>query len=77
MNKLIKIGLSKEEKISSVATKPKIENDSLSNTTWVVTGSFEKFKPRDLAKEEIIKRGGVIASGVSKKITHLLLVPSI
>ncbi|MBF0274778.1 MAG: NAD-dependent DNA ligase LigA, partial [Nitrospinae bacterium] len=48
-------------------------NSSLDGTKWVVTGSFETFKPRELAKEEIIKRGGEVTSAVSKKITHLLV----
>jgi DNA ligase (NAD+) len=39
---------------------------------WCVTGSFEKYKPRDLAMEEVKKRGGKVVSGVSSKTTHLL-----
>lgn len=48
-------------------------DSSLEGTKWVVTGSFENFKPRELAKEEIIKRGGETTAAVSKKITHLLV----
>lgn len=40
--------------------------------SWCVTGSFENFKPRDLAMEEVKKRGGKVVSGVSSKTTHLL-----
>lgn len=40
--------------------------------SWCVTGSFEQFKPRDLAMEEVKKRGGRVVSGVSKNTTHLL-----
>ncbi|MBN2352137.1 MAG: NAD-dependent DNA ligase LigA [Spirochaetales bacterium] len=39
---------------------------------WCVTGSFESFKPRDLAMEEVKKRGGTVVSSVSSKTTHLL-----
>lgn len=39
---------------------------------WCVTGSFEHFKPRDLAMEEVKKRGGRVTSSVSSKTTHLL-----
>lgn len=73
INNLIKLGLSKEEKILNKISQTQLINDSLKGTTWVVTGSFEKFKPRELAKEEIVKRGGSMASGISKKITHLLV----
>jgi len=40
--------------------------------TWCVTGSFESFTPRELAMEEVKKRGGKIVSAVSSKTTHLL-----
>ncbi|MCL1818048.1 MAG: NAD-dependent DNA ligase LigA [Spirochaetaceae bacterium] len=40
--------------------------------TWCVTGSFENFKPRDLAMDEVKKRGGKIVSAVSGSLTHLL-----
>ncbi len=43
-----------------------------SGQSWCVTGSFERFKPRDLAMEEVRKRGGQVVSGVSTKTTHLL-----
>jgi DNA ligase (NAD+) len=39
---------------------------------WCVTGSFETFKPRELAMEEVKKRGGAVVSAVSSKTTHLL-----
>jgi DNA ligase (NAD+) len=39
---------------------------------WCVTGSFQRFKPRDLAMEEVKKRGGKVSSSVSSKTTHLL-----
>lgn len=40
--------------------------------TWCVTGSFEHYKPRDLAMEEVKKRGGKAVSAVSGAVTHLL-----
>ncbi|WP_037548643.1 NAD-dependent DNA ligase LigA [Spirochaeta lutea] len=40
--------------------------------SWCVTGSFEQFKPRDLAMTEVKKRGGTVVSDVSGKTTHLL-----
>ena len=39
---------------------------------WCVTGSFERFNPREKAMEEIKKRGGRTVSSVSGKTTHLL-----
>jgi DNA ligase (NAD+) len=43
--------------------------------TWCVTGSFQHFKPRELAMEEVKRRGGRITSGVTSKTTHLLAGP--
>lgn len=40
---------------------------------WCVTGSFEHFKPRELAMEEVKKRGGRVTSSVTGKTTHLLV----
>ena len=39
---------------------------------WCVTGGFDSFKPRELAMEEVKKRGGTVVSAVSSKTTHLL-----
>ena len=39
---------------------------------WCVTGSFERFQPREKAMEEVTKRGGRVVSSVSAKTTHLL-----
>jgi DNA ligase (NAD+) len=39
---------------------------------WCVTGSFQSFKPRDLAMEEVKKRGGKVSDSVTSKTTHLL-----
>ncbi|NCN05832.1 MAG: DNA ligase (NAD(+)) LigA [Spirochaetales bacterium] len=43
-----------------------------SGQTWCVTGSFEKFKPRDRAMELVRSRGGQVTSDVTSKTTHLL-----
>jgi DNA ligase (NAD+) len=57
---------------------PKTEERSpqnFSGQTWCVTGSFEHFKPRELAMEEVKKRGGRVTSSVTSKTTHLLAGP--
>ena len=43
-----------------------------SGEVWCVTGSFENFKPRELAMEEVKKRGGRVTSNITGKTTHLL-----
>ncbi len=58
----------REERRTPPATVPQ----AFSGQAWCVTGSFEHFKPRDKAIEEIEKRGGRIVSAVSAKTTHLL-----
>jgi len=40
--------------------------------SWCVTGSFERFQPRNRAMEEVEKRGGRVVSSVTSKTTHLL-----
>lgn len=40
--------------------------------TWCITGSFANYKPRELAFEEIKKRGGQVSGSISSKTTHLL-----
>ena len=39
---------------------------------WCVTGSFQHFQPRELAMEEVKKRGGKVSPSVTSKTTHLL-----
>lgn len=48
------------------------EEQIFKGQTWCVTGTFEHFKPRDKAMEEIVKRGGTEVSSVSSKTTCLL-----
>jgi DNA ligase (NAD+) len=45
---------------------------SFQGELWCVTGSFERFKPREKAMEEVVMRGGKYSSTVSGKTTHLL-----
>ena len=40
--------------------------------SWCITGSFENFKPREAALEEIKKRGGRTVGSVTGSTTHLL-----
>ncbi len=56
-------------------TRPRRQSglpQTFSGQTWCVTGSFDAFKPRELAMEEVAKRGGKVTSSVSSKTTHLL-----
>ncbi len=48
------------------------ENGIFAGQRWCVTGSFENFKPRSKAMEEVKSRGGETVSDVSSKTTHLL-----
>ncbi|MBN2322744.1 MAG: NAD-dependent DNA ligase LigA [Spirochaetes bacterium] len=47
-------------------------SDAFAGEVWCVTGSFDLFKPRELAMEEVKKRGGKVASSVTGNTTHLL-----
>lgn len=50
----------------------RIQTSDWAGEIWCVTGSFANFKPRDLAGDEIKKRGGTLTSTVSGATTHLL-----
>ncbi|MDC7228202.1 MAG: NAD-dependent DNA ligase LigA [Spirochaetales bacterium] len=50
----------------------KVTEGVFTGQSWCVTGSFEHFKPRDLALDEIKRRGGNTVTGVTGKTTHLL-----
>lgn len=39
---------------------------------WVITGSFENFKPRSKAGEIVVEEGGKVTGSVTGKTTHLL-----
>ena len=47
-------------------------SDDLKGKTYVVTGSITQFPNRDAFAEFIEKRGGKLASSVSKKTTALI-----
>ncbi len=40
---------------------------------WCVTGTFEHFKPRERAMDEVKKRGGKVSASVTGRTTHLLV----
>ncbi|MDR1931543.1 MAG: NAD-dependent DNA ligase LigA [Spirochaetales bacterium] len=61
-------GLSFAAKAKAPAGGPQI----FAGQTWCVTGSFENYKPRDLAMDEVKKHGGKVVSAVSGSLTHLL-----
>lgn len=66
----------KEAGLSFTVKKEDIQStldQSLAGTVWCVTGSFEHFKPRSLAMEEVKKRGGKVVSDVTSNTTHLLV----
>jgi DNA ligase (NAD+) len=44
----------------------------MAGQVWCVTGSFENFKPRDKAMDEVKKLGGKAVTSVSGNTTHLL-----
>lgn len=67
ISSLRKIGLSFEAE-----NKETVVNAYFTDRSWCVTGSFDTFKPRDLAKAEIVKRGGRVVSSVSAKTDYLL-----
>ncbi len=43
--------------------------------SWCVSGTFERWKPRERAMEEVKRRGGSVVGSVSGKTTHLLAGP--
>jgi DNA ligase (NAD+) len=57
---------------SETAQEQKKANGIFSGQIWCVTGSFEHFKPRSKAMEEVKRRGGTTSGDVSGKTTHLL-----
>ncbi|HOJ50245.1 MAG TPA: NAD-dependent DNA ligase LigA [Spirochaetota bacterium] len=66
-----------KEKGFQVGVEKKTEESSsnkiFENTVWVITGSFDNFKPREKAKEIIEKLGGKVTDSVSKNTTYLLV----
>ncbi len=68
LQKFKSIGFNLEE--SQPLGSPK--QGPFSGQTWVITGTFDRFQPREKAATEIIQRGGKITSSVTGKTTHLL-----
>ena len=68
IEKLKTAGLNFSTLKESIESMPQI----FSGEVWCVTGSFEHFKPRELAMEEVKKRGGAVTSSITGKTTHLL-----
>ena len=54
------------------APRPDGEPGPFAGQTWCVTGSFERFKPREKAMDEVLRLGGRVTSSVTSKTTHLL-----
>lgn len=67
---LRRAGLSMEEVVEE-STLSQI----FAGQSWCVTGTFEHFKPRTLALDEVEKRGGKTTSSVTSKTTVLLAGP--
>ncbi len=63
-------GLSFEASIDTVV-EPSADR-TFDGQVWCVTGSFETFKPRTLAMEEVKRRGGRTVTDVTGNTTHLL-----
>ena len=60
------LSFSESASVDDSAGKP------MSGQVWCVTGSFESFKPRDIAMDEVRNLGGKVVAAVSGNTTHLL-----
>ncbi len=71
---LLEISRLQEVGFNFKADKRENENriTTMEGQSWCITGSFENFKPRGIAAEEIKKRSGRIVTGVTGNTTHLL-----
>jgi DNA ligase (NAD+) len=56
----------------SAKKKEKSDQQIFLNQSWCVTGTFEKFQPREKAMDLIVFHGGKKVSSISSKTTHLL-----
>ncbi|HTP57847.1 MAG TPA: NAD-dependent DNA ligase LigA [Spirochaetia bacterium] len=69
IKRLREAGLSfQETKAAAPSDVPQI----FAGQTWCVTGSFQRWKPRETAMEEVKKRGGRVTDSVTSRTTHLL-----
>ncbi|UCB44921.1 MAG: NAD-dependent DNA ligase LigA [Spirochaetota bacterium] len=70
IHRLKEAGLNFSEEVS----KKEIElAQTFSGEIWCVTGTFEHFKPRERAMDEVKRCGGRVTSSVTSKTTHLLV----
>ena len=69
INRLRKAGLKFQEE--KLPTSPDVPQ-TFAGQVWCVTGSFERFTPRDRAMDEVRSRGGRVSENVTSKTTHLL-----
>jgi len=63
-------GLSMKEEVEEPTVKQMFAGE-----TWCITGTFEHFKPRDLALKEVERRGGKTTGSVTRNTTVLLAGP--
>ncbi len=69
IERLRKAGLRfREEKKAA----PPGQAQTFAGQTWCVTGSFQRWTPREKAMEEVARRGGKVSASVTSKTTHLL-----
>ncbi len=66
LENLKKAGLQMSQEIQQ-----KVEG-KFSNTTWVVTGTFDNYQPRSKAVKIIEQNGGKVTTSISKKTSYLL-----
>jgi DNA ligase (NAD+) len=67
---LRRAGLQMREEVSTASSDMA---QRFAGQTWCVTGSFERWSPREKAMEEVAKRGGKVSASVTSKTTHLLV----
>jgi DNA ligase (NAD+) len=71
VNALQEAGLNFEEE-GEGDSAGEVPPQSFAGQIWCVTGSFQRFKPRSKATDEIKRRGGKVTSSVTGATTHLL-----
>jgi len=67
INQLDQIGLNLQETQNNQGIEKIFDGE-----TWVITGSYENFKSRNLIADEITRRGGSVTTSVSKNTDVLL-----
>lgn len=69
MDSFKKIGF----KLEIEENKPEDISKAFEGTSWCITGTLNHFTNRELAEQEIEKRGGKVLSAVSSKLTYLVV----